>query len=589
MGKSIKMKKDFKRITAAISLILSALLIFGCGNDKGMELRQEQLDAAEKIKNEEGAPEKAGDEDEAEAKELEGDKDSDKPSKGESLAKRMCGKYSYHAPGGEDEDEYYIIEMISFGDNLYAFCGEAMADEGYEELESYSFWASEFLPDDADDLRSDENDRVNVNVASFSVMSNLGKYFGPPIAGSVELTDDGILFDRFDDGFFCPEGDSRLFLKDERVEDTFPYLVPEEKAKEGPLDGVWETEDGAGELFFMFEDGNLYMYRKAPDDMVYLAAGGFYIKDEKDGGAKGSFEYKYSILGCGSEPYLWNGDYSIENDVLTLTGEDDSVPEGRVFSESDLTGSISFKRGYESDIPVFSTGDVKFDENDWKLFAEDPEFQDVPSDDEGFFGIWVSASTDREEAVKDAKKLNDLGYDSYVAYSNEWENLTNDGYFCVSACRVNDEDKAGAMLADVQMDGYRGAYVKHSGKHLYSTVSYTNYGDMNIKVSGDKVILSNVTVSFPYVWYPGFDEAENEYEMTLVLDKDTVFDKTCDLQCFANHKKGDKPVDWFIRNYELMKNDTDKYMENGPALSGVFEVGINGSHIDRFLGSYWWD
>ena len=232
-----------------------------------MELRQEQLDAAEKIKSEEGAPEKAEDEGKSEVKESEGDKDADKPSKGDSLAKRMCGKYSYHAPGGEDEDEYYIIEMISFGDNLYAFCGEAMADKGYEELESYSFWASELLPDDADDLRSDENDRVNVNVASFSVMSNLGKYFGPPIAGSVELTDDGILFDRFDDGFFCPEGDSRLFLKDERVEDTFPYLVPEEKAKEGPLDGVWETEDGAGELFFMFE--SLFMSEAERDGLKY--------------------------------------------------------------------------------------------------------------------------------------------------------------------------------------------------------------------------------------------------------------------------------------------------------------------------------
>gem|GEM_PF-1072198 len=583
------MKKDFKRITATISLILSALLIFGCGNDKGMELRQEQLDAAEKIKNEEDAPEKAEDEGEADAKEPEGDKDADKPSKGESLAKRMCGKYSYHAPGGEEEDEYYIIEMISFGDNLYAFCGEAMADEGYEELESYSFWASEFLPDDADDLRSDEKDKADVNVISFSIMSNLGRYFGPPQKGSVELTEDGIVFDGFDDGFLCPEGDSRLFLKDERVEDTFPYLKGEKSSKSGPLDGVWKLSDDEGDNFFMFKDGDLYMFRKNPDEKVFLVAGGFEIPDEKDNGKEGRIEYKYSILGCGGEPYLWNADYALSGDELTIKGEDGSVPEGFLLNNEDSSDALILERVKEDDIPVLSIGDVKLDENDWKLFAEDPEFQDVPSDDEGFFGIWVSASTDREEAVRDAKKLNDLGYDSYVAYSNEWENLTNDGYFCVSACRVNDEDKAGAMLADVQMDGYKGAYVKHSGKHLYSTVSYTNYGDMNIKVSGDKVILSNVTVSFPYVWYPGFDDVENEYEMTLVIDKDTVFDKTCDTQCFANHKNGDKPVDWFIRNYELMKNDTDKYMENGPALSGVFEVGINGSHIDRFLGSYWWD
>ena len=33
----------------------------------------------------------------------------------------------------------------------------------------------------------------------------------------------------------------------------------------------------------------------------------------------------------------------------------------------------------------------------------------------------------------------------------------------------------------------------------------------------------------------------------------------------------------------------NKYMEKGPALKGVFEVGITGNHVDAFYGSYWWD
>jgi hypothetical protein len=34
---------------------------------------------------------------------------------GESLAKRLCGKYSYHL-GGDDGTEYLIMNIVSFGD-----------------------------------------------------------------------------------------------------------------------------------------------------------------------------------------------------------------------------------------------------------------------------------------------------------------------------------------------------------------------------------------------------------------------------------------------------------------------------------------
>ena len=42
-------------------------------------------------------------------------------------------------------------------------------------------------------------------------------------------------------------------------------------------------------------------------------------------------------------------------------------------------------------------------------------------------------------------------------------------------------------------------------------------------------------------------------------------------------------------NMELMQSDPDLYAASGPALLGVFEVSVTGSHIDRFYGSYWWD
>ena len=38
-----------------------------------------------------------------------------------------------------------------------------------------------------------------------------------------------------------------------------------------------------------------------------------------------------------------------------------------------------------------------------------------------------------------------------------------------------------------------------------------------------------------------------------------------------------------------MSSDVDKYMENGPALAGIFEVGLDGKKITTYYGSYWWD
>lgn len=38
-----------------------------------------------------------------------------------------------------------------------------------------------------------------------------------------------------------------------------------------------------------------------------------------------------------------------------------------------------------------------------------------------------------------------------------------------------------------------------------------------------------------------------------------------------------------------MNEDIEKYLMYGPALSGVFEVGIRDNKITAYYGSYWWD
>jgi hypothetical protein len=87
------------------------------------------------------------------------------------------------------------------------------------------------------------------------------------------------------------------------------------------------------------------------------------------------------------------------------------------------------------------------------------------------------------------------------------------------------------------------------------------------------------------------EDLSGEYigDMTLFVDENTMFDETCGLEYFGHYREGDTPLSWFQYNMELIDNNPDDYWAAGPALLGVFEVSITGSHIDRFYGSYWWD
>lgn len=493
----------------------------------------------------------------------------------ESLAKRLCGKYSYNLPGDSGENEYLTIDMVTFGDNLYAFCGYVLSESG-EVMDPYSYFACEFLPNDAADLKNTDTDSVEVTALCFSNMSNAGKYWDSGVAGTIELTEDGLVFTNFDnDGFFVPEHDaSRLFLKDDRVEDGFAYLSRNDKNAPDELQGVWMMIGKDAPIYLMFEGNNLFVYQKSLSKEVYYAAGGCDFRD-------GSFTARANSLGNGDMPLEWNGKYELKGSMLSFRMEGDVFPE-------ELSGDVLLSRVDESEIPVITIDEVNFDEDSFLSYGEDWNMA-MSGDEDGFYGVWTAAETDYDKAVEKAKALSDLGYESYVCYSPEWKDLSSDAYCCVTAGRYSTEEEANDALSNVKNDGYPDAYVKHTGSRLYTTVDYYNYGDVEPEITDERVTLNGVKVSFPYTWYPGFDEVSNQYEMTLVIDQDTVFDESCSKESFGNYREGDTPLTWFQYNYDLMGTDPDTYVAEGPALSGVFEVGINGAHIDRFFGSYWWD
>ncbi len=491
---------------------------------------------------------------------------------GRSLAERLCGKYSYHAwIEDSEQDGFLILNVVEFGDNLYAYCGQAMADD-YRSLEAYSFWASEFIPFDAGEMKSTEKDSVKVNELSFSIMSNAGKYWNEGVSGTITYTAEGLVFEGFNDDFLCPQGDSRLFLKDERVEDVFPYLKDTGGIADG-LSGLWRAKEESAPVFLEFKDGNISLYQKLPDREVFFASGSYET-------SKGSISTMMNSLGSGSMPIDWNAGYSLNGDTLTIS------PEGDIPLE-DLSERTVFERAEEADIPVMTADKIVFNADSFGPFG-DTAVGSV-GDDEGFYGIWTTAAKDYDTAVKEAGKLYELGYESYVCYSPEWEGLSKDAYFCVTAGRSAEKKEAEDKLNDVKKAGFKEAYIKHSGNRKYTTIDYYNYGNTETVEEDDRIVLKNVSVNIKNTWYPHFDEVDPEYKMTLVIDKDTVFDDSCGMEFFDNYENGDSPLKWYKRNLELSSRDPDKYMSQGPALSGVFEVGITGDHIDRFFGSYWWD
>ncbi len=484
----------------------------------------------------------------------------------DSLAQRMCGKYSYHSgSNGAGDDEYLIMNVITFGDNLYAFCGYAMAGE--ESLESYSFWASEFIPYDAAEMESTEGNTVRVKELRFSVMSQAGKYWDRGQDGTITLTDDGLLFEKFDnEEFLCPEEyGGRLFLKDERVEDVFPYLRDVGGAGEADLQGFWVAYEGEYPVYLEFNGDNFYVYKKSPDSEVVYAAGGY-------DASNGIISSTLAMLGCGSMPCEYSASYEISGDDLILKADDYAEPYV-------LSGEMRFSRIKSDDIPLITADEVVTWNDPTLAFSE---YSD------GFYGVWIAADKDEEKAVEKAMALYDLGFDSYVTYSPEWEKLNSKPFYCVTAGRYGSEAEAEAALEAVKTS-YPDAYVKFTGVRKFISVVYINYGDTKFDVSSDKVVIKDAQVSETNVWYPGCEDVGTGYIMNLEIDRNTVFDDTCDTDVFANYEAGDKPIDWFIRNYDLSVNDPDAYIAEGPALSGVFEVGINGDHIDRFFGSYWWD
>ena len=360
-----------------------------------------------------------------------------------SLAERMAGKYSFHYSEGNDDEELYTMEVLNFGDNLYALCARAMPDD--DTFTQYSFWATEFISYDAKEMSSTEGNTVRVNELNFSVMSNVGKYWDSGHTGTVTLTDEGLVFEGFDnDGFLVPyDDDRRLFARDDQVEDAFSYLSREHDKGDKDLQGLWAVSDGAADLYIEFSGSDIYMYRKYPDREVFFAAGKCDFHDRY-------FDCTASQIQNGGMPFEFTANYEVGADKLSLVITSDDIPD-------ELSNPGGFYRITKEDVHVTTMDEIVFNEDSFGAFGQ--------MEKEPFYGLWIDAFKDEEDAKALVAKLQDKDLPAFYVYSCDWENLNKDPYYCVTIGRSDTEDGAKAYMNDAKEAGYGSAYVKYTGDH----------------------------------------------------------------------------------------------------------------------------
>ena len=378
----IRMKKDIRsgrKHSQNINLCMMVLMLIilaaaGCGSKTGSAGAAPTADSAEnnsgeaekadtasasgaekaaaateestREETEKAAEEAFAEETEASEEKTENVSPEETEAEGMPLYRRLCGKYS--RPDGTEE--YDTIEIGEFGGNLYAFCADAMGDEKADTLEIYSYWAMEIFPEAAEDLLSEDANAFRAGVMEFSNMSNLGKYWGPPSAGTIRLEDGNLIFEDFGPGFPFGDGSPKLiFEPDERVEDTFIYSNTDSTVPPDDFAGFWKEKGSEVPLFLEFtKDHNLRIRQKDPAAELVLCCGGYQMTGES------SLKGRLNFLGDGSIPIDLDADIQVRgNDLIMTPGPEDAGSER--FGRS---GELVFERISRQEIPIITLAEI---------------------------------------------------------------------------------------------------------------------------------------------------------------------------------------------------------------------------------------
>ena len=294
---------------------------------------------------------------------------------------------------------------MEFCRNLYAFGGVSDGDAKSKSLAPYSFWAMEIVPDSMDDMFSETVSGCDVGIETFSVMSNAGRYWSKPSAGTITVTDKGVVFDKFDADFpYTVDKFPITFTPDERVVDTFAYINAKNSEKDD-LTGLWRQKKADHPVFIDFsEDGNMSIYQKDAGIEVLFGKGGYEYKSSV-------LTSTLSLLGSGDMPIEFKATVTAGKDTLTLAA--DPIYDGTDTFFNGLT-NVEFEKVNPNKVPIICLDDEQ---------SSATSSADITAT-EPFIGVWIMSSQDHAAVEEAKKKLSAAGFNGTIIYAPEWSELT---------------------------------------------------------------------------------------------------------------------------------------------------------------------
>ena len=85
---------------------------------------------------------------------------------------------------------------------------------------------------------------------------------------------------------------------------------------------------------------------------------------------------------------------------------------------------------------------------------------------QAFYGVWCYGAKEESAAKDFAEKLKNEGFSAEIFMTTDWENLSSEKYYVVTAGVYSSESSANDALSDVQDAGYGDAYVKYTGEYI---------------------------------------------------------------------------------------------------------------------------
>ena len=90
---------------------------------------------------------------------------------------------------------------------------------------------------------------------------------------------------------------------------------------------------------------------------------------------------------------------------------------------------------------------------------------EAAAQDEAFWGVWIGAFSERQNAQERADLASGLGFsDVRIEFSGDWAELNQAGYYVVSVGTYSSQTQAEGALSSAQRH-FSDAYVKYSGAH----------------------------------------------------------------------------------------------------------------------------